>query len=155
MRPWHILTGIFAIGLSALGYYTLSPLFITLKKDDALPIIQESLPQTATSSTSLQTEAVPIIDTPLHPAQGTVRIISNGNTQYVRYENFETINGPDIFVYLAKDLEAVEFVSLGRVTATKGNVNYPIPEGVDPREYPYVLIWCKAFGVLFNSAKVY
>jgi hypothetical protein len=41
------------------------------------------------------------------------------------------------------------------VKATEGNINYEIPEGVDPREYPYVLTWCKAFGVLFNSAKVY
>ena len=31
---------------------------------------------------------------------------------------------------------------VGRLRATEGNVNYEIPAGVDPREYPYALTWC-------------
>ena len=95
-----------------------------------------------------------VVGTTGHPASGTVRIVTADGKRYVRYEDFKTINGPDIYVYLAKDLEAKEFINLGRVRATEGNINYEIPDEVDVKEYPYVLTWCQTFGVLFNSAKV-
>ncbi|OGI14384.1 MAG: hypothetical protein A2878_00640 [Candidatus Moranbacteria bacterium RIFCSPHIGHO2_01_FULL_54_31] len=99
-------------------------------------------------------EAVQVTGTPGHPASGTVRIVTADGKRYVRYENFRTINGPDIYIYLSKDIAAKEYIDLGRVKATEGNINYEIPAGTDVAEYPYVLTWCQAFGVLFNSAKV-
>ena len=96
----------------------------------------------------------PIIGTAGHPASGTVRIIETGDKLFVRYENFKTINGPDLLVYLAKDLKAKEFVSLGKLKATEGNINYEIPQGTNIQEYPYVLVWCEDFSVLFNYAYV-
>jgi hypothetical protein len=105
--------------------------------------------------TEQSTAPAPLVGTSGHPASGTARVVTVGGKSYVRYENFKTINGPDIFVYLSKDLAASDFVNLGKVKATEGNVNYEIPANVNPADYPYVLIWCRAFGVLFNSAKVY
>lgn len=96
----------------------------------------------------------PITGTAGHPASGIVRIIETGSKQFVRYENFKTINGPDLLVYLAKDLNAKEFVSLGKLKATEGNINYEIPQGTSIQEYPYVIVWCKDFSVLFNYAQV-
>lgn len=55
-------------------------------------------------------------------------------------------------MYLAKDKDAKEFVNLGQVKATEGNINYEIPAGTDVSQYPYVLTWCKQFSVLFNYA---
>jgi hypothetical protein len=105
-----------------------------------------ALPQAATRSV--------IVPTKTHPASGYVRVVSEGEARYLRYEDFSTINGPDLVVYLAKDLEAKEFVNLGALKATSGNFNYKIPETVDIKEYPYALVWCEAFSVLFNSAKL-
>jgi hypothetical protein len=51
-------------------------------------------------------------------------------------------------------LEAKDFVNIGEVKATEGNVNYEIPQGVNPDEYKYVMVWCKQFGVLFNYAEI-
>lgn len=133
--------------LSYFLYYTISPLFINIKVNDSIPELVK-----ATSTTSA---SVPIIGTTAHPASGTVRIIESEGKRYVRYENFKTINGPDIFVYLSKDLKASDFVNLGRVKGTEGNINYDIPEGINIKDYPYVIIWCEAFSVLFNSAKVF
>jgi len=45
-----------------------------------------------------------------------------------------------------------DFVNLGRIRATEGNVNYEIPEGTDLTKYKNVLIWCRAFSVLFSYA---
>ena len=93
--------------------------------------------------------------TPLPPASGTARILETGEgRKYLRYDNFKTINGPDLFVYLAKNLDAKEFVNLGELRGTEGNINYEIPAGVNLAEYPYALVWCRQFSVLFNSAKL-
>jgi len=98
----------------------------------------------------------PVIGTPLHPASGTARVVeAESGKHYLRYENFKTINGPDLFVYLAKDLDATEFVNLGELRGTEGNINYEIPAGVNLTEYPYALTWCRQFSVLFNSAKLF
>ncbi|MDD5083394.1 MAG: DM13 domain-containing protein [Candidatus Moranbacteria bacterium] len=115
--------------------------------------VTDTLPQDVAEETI--SNRVAIIATPAHPGSGFVRIIRSGGKSFVRYEELQTINGPDIYVYLSKDFDAKEYVEIGRVRATEGNINYEIPENINPREYPYVLIWCKAFGVLFNSAKVY
>ena len=135
------------LGVFGVAYYGLSPLFVNIKVDEQAPSIPQTTPQ--------QEESVPsatVMGTAGHPASGTARLVNADDKNYVRYENFKTINGPDIYVYLSKDLEAKEYVNLGRVRATEGNINYEIPPGIDPGEYRYVLIWCKAFSVLFNYA---
>lgn len=145
-QPLHKF-GIALVVVIILGfaYYTISPVFITTKMDEPLPT-----PDASQENASAKTAV--IVDTPAHPASGVVRIVESDGKRYIRYENFKTLNGPDIFVYLANDLNAKDFVNLGRVKATEGNVNYEIPEGVDVSEYRYVMVWCKAFGVLFNYA---
>jgi len=39
------------------------------------------------------------------------------------------------------------FVDLGGLRAFKGSQRYPIPAGVDLKNYPSVVIWCERFGV--------
>ncbi len=120
---------------------------------------QASVPVTAQAQSVAPTElttasAATIIDTKGHPAEGQVRIVSGGGKQYVRYENFKTINGPDLYVYLAKDVNAKDFISLGKLKGTEGNINYEVPSGVNVSDYKYVLVWCKAFSELFNYAEL-
>ncbi len=91
----------------------------------------------------------------IHDAQGDAYTIPlEDGSEVLRLENFESTNGPDLFVYLATDDIASDFVNLGDLKANKGNQNYDIPEGTDLSKYNKVLIWCKAFGVLFGSAEL-
>ena len=152
----QIIFGIAVAITLGVGYYAISPLFIHTRVDEVLP-------QTVQVPTSIKTntgvdvrsqKSVSVIGTSGHPASGTVKIIKADSKTYLRYENFKTINGPDIYVYLAKDLDAKEYVSLGKVRATEGNINYEVPSNVNVSDYPYALTWCKTFGVLFNSAKL-
>jgi hypothetical protein len=143
------------------GYYAISPLFINTNVDEALPeSVQNQNPDpTSSSDTEEQGEAViemsaPVIGSTGHPASGIAKIIKADDKTFLRYENFKTINGPDLYVYLATDLEAQDFLSLGRLKATEGNINYEIPADVDITKYQYALVWCKQFGVLFNSANI-
>ena len=144
---------VIGIGVLCFAYYAISPLFINLSADEALPLNVQVHVETGAPIEKMP-EGSTVVGTVGHPASGTARVIVADGKSYVRYENFKTINGPDIYVYLAKDLDAKEFISLGAVRATEGNINYEIPSSVTTADYPYVLTWCKRFGVLFNSARL-
>ena len=91
----------------------------------------------------------------IHNAEGIAKVIAldDGNS-LLRLENFKATNGPDLYVYLATDKSASDTVNLGRLKGNIGNQNYPIPAGTDFTKYNTVLIWCKAFSVLFGSAQL-
>lgn len=143
-KTLYVLGGILLVGTLGFAYYAISPLFINIKVDEALPEMMQKQSQSSAPS--------PVVSTTGHPASGTARVITADGKTYIRYENFKTINGPDLYVYLAKDLDAKEFVNLGTLKATEGNVNYEIPPNITVEDYKYVMVWCKQFGVLFNYA---
>ncbi len=90
----------------------------------------------------------------LHKTQGTATIVTlEDGSSVLSLEDFKTTNGPDVYVYLATDDKATEFVDLGKIKANNGNQNYEISD-VDFSKYDRVLIWCKAFSVLFGSAEL-
>lgn len=142
-----IIIGIIIVLGLGFAYYAISPFFRNVKLD-------EKISEQIASEVKEGTKAQPVTGTPGHPASGTVRIVSIEGKKHIRYENYKTINGPDIYVYLSKDKEAKEYIEIAKVKATEGNINYEIPEGINVEEYPYVLTWCKAFGVLFNYALI-
>jgi len=91
----------------------------------------------------------------IHDAQGNAYTIPLEDTSNVlRLKNFKSTNGPDLYVYLSTDENASDFVNLGALKASSGNQNYDIPDETDLSKYNKVLIWCKAFGVLFGSAEL-
>lgn len=138
----------------AVAYYGISPLFRNVRVDEPFPTGELGGVMTKENAAE-SVQGYTIKGTAGHPASGQVKIVGSDGKKYVRYENLKTINGPDIYVYLSKDLEAKEYVSLGQVRATEGNINYEIPQGINPADYRYVMIWCKQFGVLFNWAEIH
>ena len=94
-----------------------------------------------------------------HPAVGTALVLSDGDRRVLRFEDFETDNGPDLNVYLstaspdapAGDFDE-DFVDLGDLKGNIGNQNYDIPEGVDLSVHSTVVIWCVRFSVAFGAA---
>lgn len=89
-----------------------------------------------------------------HEVDGKAILIETGGEKILRFEDFDTINGPDLRIYLSTDLGDDDFVELGKIKATKGNVNYEVPSDVDVTKYKYVLVWCKPFKVLFSYAEL-
>ncbi len=91
----------------------------------------------------------------IHDAQGDAYTIPlEDGSNVLRLENFQSTNGPDLFVYLSTDENASEFINLGALKANNGNQNYEIPDDTDLEKYNKVLIWCKSFSVLFGSAEL-
>ena len=89
-----------------------------------------------------------------HDVKGTAALGKIGEQKILRFEDFETINGPDLHIYLASDLSDKDYVDLGAIRATKGNVNYNVDEKIDTAKYKYVLVWCEPFRVLFSYAEL-
>jgi hypothetical protein len=92
----------------------------------------------------------------IHNAEGKAKIIplQQADMNILRLENLKVTNGPDLYVYLSTDKSASDFVNLGKLKANNGNQNYDIPVGTDLTKYDTVLIWCKAFSVLFGSVEL-
>ena len=131
--------GIIVILVLILGYYLVSPLW----RNKAL---EESMPE----RTAILSEAAITADA--HEVAGKALLLDAGGHAIVRFENLETINGPDLRIYLSSGLDVSDAIDLGPIKATHGSVNYEVPPGTDLSKYRHVLIWCRAFRVLFSHA---
>ena len=129
--------------------------------DQTLSQQQQPQPQNNTTSTTnteqntLRTGTFVGVGDGIHNAEGTAKVvqIQDGNN-ILRLENLHVTNGPDLYVYLATDKSASDFVSLGKLKANNGNQNYEIPSETDLTKYGTALIWCRPFSVLFGSAEL-
>lgn len=90
--------------------------------------------------------------------QATTFRLEDGS-HLLRLEDFESTNGPDLFVYLTTaDADATddelgaEFVDLGVLTGNIGNQNYVVPADVDLDRFDTVVIWCRRFTTAFGAA---
>jgi hypothetical protein len=127
--------------------------------DESMTQINQSLSEQQTSQIGneshnlLLTGSFVGVGDGIHDAQGIAKVIPiEGGGNVLRLEDLIVTNGPDPYVYLSTDKNAFDFVNLGRLKANIGNQNYQIPEGTDITKYDAVLIWCRAFSVLFGSA---
>ena len=90
--------------------------------------------------------------------QAAVLELADG-ARYLRFEGFETDNGPDLFVYLSTsppDGEEAAFdddvVNLGRLKGNIGDQNFEVPAGVELGRFASVVIWCDRFDSAFGAA---
>ena len=94
---------------------------------------------------------------PIHYGKGKVSVYQR--TVFLDAD-FEVGPGPAFHVYLVPNANirtatAVKdsmFVDLGGLRAFRGSQRYPIPAGVDLKNYPSVVIWCERFSVLISPA---
>ena len=89
-----------------------------------------------------------------HPTEGKALLIDMDSKSIIRLEDFKTDSGPGLYVYLSVDKTANDYVRLGKLKATEGNMNYDVPQGTNTTKYNIVLIWCDPFNVLFGYAEL-
>jgi len=90
-----------------------------------------------------------------HFGRGVATLIATEPGRYVlRFEDFSVRNGPDLYVYLSPDPAGYTdgAIELGRLRATDGSFNTPIPVGTDVSSTKSVVIFCKEFAVTFAVA---
>ncbi len=117
---------------------------------------QQQTQNTITTASTLRTGSFVGVGDGIHNAEGEAKVIpfQNENSNILRLENLRVTNGPDLYVYLATNKTASDFVNVGKLKANNGNQNYDIPAGTDLTNYDTVLIWCRPFSVLFGSAEL-
>jgi hypothetical protein len=173
----------------AFGYFGVHLLFVDDKVDEASPFTVEAgadepaaesvttvttAPAAADEQAAAAEQAAPSTSSPpaasvthrgafvdrSHPSNGTAIVITDGTQTFLRFEDFETDNGPDLYVYLSAGVTATtdagalddDFVDLGRLKGNIGAQNYEIPDGTDLTRYRTVVVWCRRFTTAFGAA---
>lgn len=96
-----------------------------------------------------------------HEGTGTASIYELPDGKRVlRLENFEVLNGPDLYVWLSAATDANnartildnQYFELSRLKGNQGNQNYELPADLDVSAFNSVTIWCRRFSVNFATA---
>jgi len=88
-----------------------------------------------------------------HNAKGIAKIIQGNDMTFLRFENFEVTNGPDLRVYITQDGDIKNGIHLEKLKGSKGNQNYELND-IDIEQYNSVVIYCQPFGVYFAEASL-
>ena len=162
---------VFGLAWLAFGYFGVHTLFIDDVVDEAGPVFDVPAVDADRAAAPAATEGIDesaaatgapevvaefsgtFVDR-AHPTAGIATVLGNGTDQrFLRFENFETDNGPDLNVYL-RNPDTGDFIDLGDLKGNIGSQNYEIPADVDLTEFSVVDIWCVRFGVGFGQAEL-
>jgi hypothetical protein len=130
--------------------------FITCSKNDNTPAMVAPV----TSSLSIDTITAIKIATGSftgagsYSVSGRVTWFKNTNKQILYLNNFSASSGPDLKVYLSKDIAASSFINLGNLKGLTGNQEYDIPASANLSEYKFVLIWFQRFSANFGTSNI-
>lgn len=146
-RRLQIAAAVVVIGGLAFAWWTISPLFLTVT-------VQET-GGAATGGTVLVRGELQFVDD-VHKGTGPVLIVEEGGKRFVRFQDVVIQNGPDLQVYLGRGsggaYDGNRDFHLGALKATNGTFTYEIPANVRVDDYKSVIVWCRAFFVLFTYA---
>lgn len=166
-----------AVATLGIAYWLISPLWHDVVLDEGIPQVRDAM-ETMDEATRTELdrqvqdmggrqvdrdEMMPMGPTVIasgalrssaHDVSGRAVVVQTDAMRYLRFEDLETVNGPDLRIWLASGLSADDVIDLGALRATRGNVNYAIPPGTDIQKYKYAMIWCRAFSVLFSYAEL-
>ncbi len=172
-------TAFFAIALvtaAGLALYWFAPwnLFVDRRIDEALPgaSAPAATGPTAAATGPTAPPAVQGTGEPVtlarggftsleHTTTGTALVIElEDGTRYLRLEDLETSNGPDLRVVLTDQPLSDDWdvwddgrlVDLGALKGNIGSSNYEIPANVDLADFETAVIWCRRFSVGFAVA---
>ncbi|HEY0679041.1 MAG TPA: DM13 domain-containing protein [Chitinophagaceae bacterium] len=91
---------------------------------------------------------------PYGTARGDAKVYEQSGKLVLVIDNFSVNNGPDLYVYLSREMQPVNFISLGKLRSTSGKQVYDIPGRPDFSQYRFALIHCQQFNHLFGSAEL-
>lgn len=118
-------------------------------------VVEEDMPEEVDAAPEVTILAQGSFIDRSHPTSGTAKVITDGGQRFLRFENFETDNGPDLDVYLATgspDGDLGEYINLAELKGNVGDQNYELTDDIDLDKYTTVFVWCTRFGVAFGAA---
>jgi hypothetical protein len=91
-------------------------------------------------------------DGPYGTTSGVAKVYNVSNTLSLELDSFAVNNGPDLHVYLSREVQPINFIDLGRLKANSGKQSYAIAGMPNLADYKFVLIHCQRFDHLFGQA---
>ncbi|HEV8230364.1 MAG TPA: DM13 domain-containing protein [Candidatus Limnocylindria bacterium] len=165
-RPAQAALAVTLLAAGAFGWWTISPLFLTTSVHEDLPrasAVATAQPSASASVSAAATTGPKLLAVgqlqrvdDLHRGMGPVSLIELDGKRFVRFEDVAIQNGPDLHVYLARGAggayDGSRDLYLGALKATNGSFNYELPADARVADYRSVVVWCRAFSVLFTWA---
>jgi hypothetical protein len=98
----------------------------------------------------------------VHYANGQAILARESDgSMIIRLQDLDAANGPDLYVYISEhpdpqngDELHIGGHNLGSLKATNGSFSYTLDPGIDPTRIKSVVIYCRAFSVLFSTASL-
>lgn len=177
--------GVVALGAAGpvvFGLYWFAPwnLFVDRRVDEAIPIAPGVVADDAATADEEMETPTAVADSdedaersePVTLAFGEFRSLEHGTagsgvvleledgSRFLRLEDLETSNGPDLRVILTDQplsedwhvWDDGEYVDLGALKGNVGSSNYVIPDDLDLSGFETAVIWCRRFSVGFGVA---
>jgi hypothetical protein len=161
-----VIAGLVVVGF---GIYWFGPQRLVLDRE-----VAEALPTSSPTPSADAAETEEPSAGPTELSRGEFRSLEHGTTgvarvveledgsRFVRLENLDTSDGPDLRVYLTDQRVSDDwhvwddgrYVDLGALKGNVGDSNYAIPDGVDLDGFRTVVIWCRRFTVGFAVAPI-
>lgn len=121
--------------------------------------VKENTPEIPLDNNLDTTVAMPkntgtFMNGPYGSVSGMAIVYSQDGKLILALQNMNISNGPQLHVYLSKEVQPVNFIDLGPLQSTRGNQLYNIPGSPDFSQYRYALVHCKKYNHLFGSAKL-
>jgi Electron transfer DM13 len=121
--------------------------------------VKKNTPEIVLDNTVDTTIAMPqnngnFMNGPYGSVSGMAIVYNQDGSLVLALENMNISNGPQLHVYLSKEVQPVNFIDLGPLQSTRGNQLYNISGNPDFSQYQYALIHCKKYNHLFGSAKL-
>jgi len=91
---------------------------------------------------------------PYGTTMGVVKIYAQNNMYSLVLDSFTVSSGPDLHVYLSKEVQPLNFIDLGVLRTRSGTQVYNVSGMPDFTAFKYVLIHCQQFDHLFGSANL-
>ncbi len=94
------------------------------------------------------------VNGPYGAVSGNASLFQKDGKYQLALHDFMSTNGPDLKVYLSKEVMPVNFINVGSLQSVTGNQLYDVPTGTAAEDYAYALIYCKQYSHLFGKAEL-
>ena len=125
-----------------------------LKQNEAPSIpVNETIPTDTTGSNSNTPKNTGnLINGLFYGVTGMVKVYLQNGKYIFALENILFVNGPDLQLYLSKEIQPINYIDLRKLKSTSGNLLYEIPGSPDFMEYTFALVHCQLSNHSFGSA---
>ena len=136
-----------------LAVFVVTILLVACKKENTTATSTNPIMEMVDTTAQLKYRGA-FMSGPYGTTMGTIKIYSKLNVYSMVLDSFTVSNGPDLHVYLSKEIQPLNFIDLGVLRATSGTQVYAINGTPDFSQFKYGLIHCQQFDHLFGSASL-